>query len=178
MPLVLSGDGITSDNITSLAASKLTGSVAIANGGSRLVKVHYLTYSTRTQPGNSFTGATFAFGSFTPVDAVNNSFTVHANIPGKQEGQNWNGAGIRLAGSSTYDYRELGMLYTGPGGPQVFNSFNFVIGANAIAQTSYTVQHYIYTANSNMNTYCPNSSDDGRLNQTVATCIISEYRNP
>jgi hypothetical protein len=31
MPLVLSGDGITSDNITSLAASKLTGQVPDAN---------------------------------------------------------------------------------------------------------------------------------------------------
>jgi hypothetical protein len=34
MPLVLSGDGITSDNITSLAASKLTGQVPDANAPS------------------------------------------------------------------------------------------------------------------------------------------------
>lgn len=38
MPLVLSGDGITSDNITSLAASKLTGQVATANGGNKILQ--------------------------------------------------------------------------------------------------------------------------------------------
>ncbi len=161
-----------------------SGKVLTTNGTSAswttpsIVKVHYLTYSTRTQPGNSFTGATFNFGSFTPVNAATNGFIVHANIPGRHEGQNFNGAGIRFSGSSTYDYRELGMLYAGPGSYQTFNSFNFVISEGSIAQTTYTIQHYIYTANSNMNTYCVNSSDDGRLNQTVATCMIIEFKNP
>jgi hypothetical protein len=38
MAITLSGDGITSDNITSLAASKLTGSVAVANGGNKVLQ--------------------------------------------------------------------------------------------------------------------------------------------
>lgn len=142
-----------------------------------IVKVHYLTYSTRTSTGNG-AGAVFNYGSFTPVNAATNGFIVHATCPGTQAGQNYNGAGIRFTGSSTYDYRELGMLYTGPGGPQVFNSFNFIVSEGSIAQTSYTVQHYRYTTDSNMNIYCPNSSDDGRLSQTVATCMIIEFKNP
>ncbi len=44
MPLVLSGDGITSDNITSLAASKLTGQVARANAVSGSVIQTVFTY--------------------------------------------------------------------------------------------------------------------------------------
>jgi hypothetical protein len=38
MAITLSGDGITSDNITSLAASKLTGTVATANGGNKILQ--------------------------------------------------------------------------------------------------------------------------------------------
>lgn len=44
MPLVLSGDGITSDNITSLAASKLTGQVQRANAVSGSVIQTIFTY--------------------------------------------------------------------------------------------------------------------------------------
>jgi hypothetical protein len=179
---------LASSDVSGLAASATTdttnasnissGTLAVARGGSRLVKVHYFTYSTRTSTGNGV-GAVFNFGgTFTPVDAVNNTFTVQAYIPGNHAGQNVNGSGIRFSGSSTYDFRELGMLYNGPGSHQTFNSFNFVIGANAIAQTSYTLQMYRYTTDSNMNIYCISSADDARLSQTVATCIITEYRNP
>jgi hypothetical protein len=142
-----------------------------------IVKVHYLTYSTRTSTGTG-TGVVFNYGTFTPVNAATNGFMVHVNCPGRQQGQNWNGAGIRFAGSSTYDYRELGMLYTGPASFQAFNSFNFIISEGSIAQSSYTVQHYRYTVDSNMENYCPNSSDDNRLNQTVATVMIIEFKNP
>jgi hypothetical protein len=48
MPLVLSGDGITSDNITSLAASKLTGQLPDANAPSgSVIQVVTSVYSTR-----------------------------------------------------------------------------------------------------------------------------------
>lgn len=142
-----------------------------------IVKVHYLTYATRITPGTS-AGATFSFGSFTPVNAATNGFIVHANIPGRQRGQNFNGAGIRFTGPTTHDFRELGMLYTGPASYQAFNSFNFIIPEGSIGQATWTVQHYKYTNDSDLETYCVNASDDARLNQTVATCMIIEFKNP
>ncbi len=46
MPITLSGDGITSDNITSLAASKLTGQVPIVNAPSgNVIQVVSATFS-------------------------------------------------------------------------------------------------------------------------------------
>lgn len=57
MPLVLSGDGITSDNITSLAASKLTGQVQRANAvsGSVIQCVHSSGNTTFSSSATSFT---------------------------------------------------------------------------------------------------------------------------
>jgi hypothetical protein len=56
MPLVLSGDGITSDNITSLAASKLTGTVPNANApsGSVIQVVHSSGNTTFSSSATSF----------------------------------------------------------------------------------------------------------------------------
>ena len=55
MPITLSGDGITSDNITSLAASKLTGQVADANApsGSIIQVAHGQLISNRVQVSSS-----------------------------------------------------------------------------------------------------------------------------
>jgi hypothetical protein len=142
-----------------------------------IVKVHYLTYSTRTATGNG-TGQVFSFGSFTPTNASTNGFIVQAFIPGRQAGQNFQGTGLRFTGPSTVDYRELGTLYTGPASFQAFNSFNFIIGEGTIAQGTWSVALYRYTTDSNLDAYCVNSSDDNRLNQTVATLIITEFKNP
>jgi hypothetical protein len=145
-----------------------------------LRKVHYFSNSTRVTFGGGTTGSPFNFtSSFTPLDSANNSFIVVANVPGWHAGQNVNGAGIRFAGNSSgvYDYRELGILYQGPGSYQALNAFMFNISAGALPQQSYTVQHYVYSNDSNMARYNINSSDDGRLSQTVSTMVIYEYRN-
>lgn len=73
MPLVLSGDGITSDNITSLAASKLTGQVADANApsGSVVQVLQYRFTSTFSTLSTSFVDVTGFELTITPSSSSN-----------------------------------------------------------------------------------------------------------
>lgn len=73
MPLILSGDGITSDNITSLAASKLTGQVPDANApsGSIIQVVHGQLISNRVQVSSSSFVTVGSGVSITPLSTSN-----------------------------------------------------------------------------------------------------------
>jgi len=100
MPLVLSGDGITSDNITSLAASKLTGQVPDANAPSGSVvqvvsvvpsPIATAVASTGSNTANLTTSNTTLLfsGSITPLSASNKILvlfksTVDANASGSE----------------------------------------------------------------------------------------------
>jgi hypothetical protein len=78
MPLVLSGDGITSDNITSLAASKLTGQVPDANAPSgSVLQVTYASYATAFS--STANGADIFSGSIV-MGSASNQLIITASV--------------------------------------------------------------------------------------------------
>ena len=163
---------------TPSSSTFLRGDGAWAGAGA-VVKIHTFELASRVaNPGDSFTGALFNYTTgFVPVSPSTNSYMVMSNCPGVQRGQNYNGFGLRFTGPNTVDFTGKGVTYSGPGGPQNFNNSNFFINAGTLTAGTSSVQHYIYTSNSNMNSYMPNSSDDARLNQTTATLMIIEFKN-
>jgi hypothetical protein len=87
MPLVLSGDGITSDNITSLAASKLTGQVADANApsGSVIQVVQTVKTNSFSSSSNGFVDITGLSATITPTSS-SNKILVLVNITAGNQG--------------------------------------------------------------------------------------------
>jgi hypothetical protein len=104
MPLVLSGDGITSDNIASLAASKLTGQVPDANAppGSVVQVVNTIktdTFSTTVQD-NTFADITGLSASITPISA-SSKILVMVNIGKAGVNNNGRATNFRILRDST-----------------------------------------------------------------------------
>jgi hypothetical protein len=104
MPITLSGDGITSDNITSLAASKLTGQVPDANApsGSVIQVVNGFTSTNVTTTSVETWVDTGITATITPQFSTSN-ILVLINPIGMQKdsGTHWNRMAFRLMRNST-----------------------------------------------------------------------------
>jgi hypothetical protein len=103
MPLVLSGDGITSDNITSLAASKLTGNVPDANApiGS-IVKTSHFTSTTRVALSDSAGPSNIWTVSITKdFNSSTSDLVVFGNLPGRGNYSDQCGVYAHISGSTS-----------------------------------------------------------------------------
>jgi len=153
----------------------------IAAGG-KTIKRHFFEFSTRTVGSalaatNQFTYTT----SFVPIDPSVNDFYVETVIPCFQVANGGIGAGLSFldgaANRDSYFCRGLGYTYVGGSYQnQVNQAFN--IAAGELAAGTFTITWRTNTASSNATEYCPNSSDDSRIDpQTSATLMITEYKN-
>lgn len=172
MPITLSGDGITSDNILSLAASKLTGSVAIANGGSRLIKVHTFADSTR-QVTSSSSNYNYFTWTLTKVSSGTDLY-FHVVMPAFA-GDN-SGMYIGLGIDGSYNYTGVGM--TDVQGEQFFvlnqRRTGISSGSRSITLNQIPIDG---TSNRTLNIINPNNSDDVRNRQQGTNFIVYEIDN-
>jgi hypothetical protein len=103
MPLVLSGDGIISDNITSLAASKLTGNVPDANApiGS-IIKTSHFTNATRVALSDSAGPSNIWTVSITKdFNSSTSDLVVFGNLQGRGNYSDQCGVYAHISGSTT-----------------------------------------------------------------------------
>ena len=148
-----------------------------------LRKVHNFRHSTRvsigTAPGANINAFTFS-GTFTPVDATNNSFYVNLTVPTNHGGNDFGSHGVRFDGSSnTYDFNLRGVKHIDVGGPHMsIEGQSYIIAAGEMAQQSFTLRYRYYEQSSSPDTVCVNTSDNSRVGgQTTAELIIFEYKN-
>ena len=144
-------------------------------------KISTYEFATRTNPSGSAGVVAFTWtSSFTMIDRVNNGLLVMAWIPidDADNSNDYTGFGLRFTnGTTNYDTQGKGSNYVGAPSASVAMSmqqYGFWVSANSVPTGTLTLQHYLYTAGSNV-LLCPNSTDDSRLNQTSAQLIIIEY---
>jgi len=147
----------------------------------KAIKIHHFEYNTRTGTAasadvNHFTWTT----EFSPVDAANNSFVITASVPANGKSQDWTGYGLRFYGNTTKDFVSYGNFYADQySGYMTTYGMHYHLGAGALPTSSnQTIYFRQYTANSEPDWFCPNSSDNSRLSaQTRAFLTITEYKN-
>lgn len=199
MPLVLSGStGITSDNITSLVATKLTGQVpnsALAGSGTadatsflrgdrawqaitqKVANVSVLQNSTRASCPSS-TGSTptdMVTWTYNKLNASTN-LAIYMSIAGKGDASGSVSLGIKYGSSST----QQRLMYTYQGSVHSLSVWGAGIISGYTTTGSQTLAAQVWAANGGagerpFSILNPNSSDDGRLNQTISTAIVIEY---
>ena len=114
-------------------------------------------------------------------DPTVNDLYVETVIPCFQVANGGIGAGLSFldgaANRDSYFCRGLGYTYVGGSYQnQVNQAFN--IAAGELAAGTFTITWRTNTASSNATEYCPNSSDDSRIDpQTSATLMLTEYKN-
>ena len=145
-------------------------------------KIHSFEFATRTAGNSSANNNQFTWtSSFVPLDPVNNSFWINGHVPINSAGNDFPGFGLRFekSGGGTTDFNGYGVLYADESsnnmGPMGYN-FNYT--GNFDGAGTYTIFHRTFSTNSNPDNYCPNSTDDSRLNaQTRGFLQIVEYKN-
>lgn len=174
MPLVLSGDGITSDNITSLAASKLTGQVPDANAPSGSVIQVVSVTKTDSASGTNTQQSSWSnvlSASITPISS-SNKILIIAHL-------NWSSALVsgdaspltRLARGSTAicigdaagsrPRTTTGYNWPGRSDMQENLSITFLDSPGTTSSTTYNVQIAIRGVTSGGTWYVNRSVDDG-----------------
>lgn len=188
MPITLSGDGITSDNITSLAASKLTGQVADANAPSGSVIQVVSTTKTDTfswSGGTTFTAITGLSASITPL-STSSKILIFGNVQVSQNNPGSYGFSIAI-------YRNSSVITgaTGDAGNSLprattntFNSYNavnvplpFCYFDSPSSTSSQTYQLYAIGepgGTTYINRPGASPSTDGRSSNTISTITVME----
>ena len=148
MPITLSGDGITSDNITSLAASKLTGQVPDANAPSgsviQVVQGVQLNYQSYASPNNdNFTDVSGFNVSITPSSTSSRILVMLSTTVGNERMYlrlvRDTGVGVVIAVGSLTGSSQQGTVFNSAlGGSSV--SYQFVDSPNTTSATTYKVQ--------------------------------------
>jgi len=155
---------------TEIAVSSLDGISGVVK------KIHQFQYSARVT-GNAGGGTNqFTWTSgFTPLDATNNSFIFTASVPINGANQDWAGFGLRIGNQ---DYQGYGVRYSDTAA-MTLQDYHFVIGPGVLSTAAnQSIYHRCYTANSQADTYFPNSSDDARLSaQTRGFLTVIEFKN-
>ena len=146
-------------------------------------KIHSFEYSQRTGGNNSAGVNQFTWTSgFQPLDPVNNSFWIDGSVPVNAANQDYCGFGLRFerSGGSLNDFNGYGVQYVDQSqGHMSFMGYNFVYSGNFDGAGTYTIYHRTYSGSSHVDSFAPNSTDDGRLNaQTRGFLQIIEFKNP
>ena len=143
---------------------------------SKMVKIHNFEYNTRTTyssssaPLNIFTWTQ----SFTPVDN-SNLFYVRASVPINTSGSDYHGMGLRFG---SVDFQGYGNKYVDQNQAHMsIYSTEFWIGADELGSGTQAIHQRCYTTSSNLDSICPNSSDQVRVSvQTRAFLTIMEFK--
>ena len=146
-------------------------------------KIHSFEYSQRTGGNNSAGVNQFTWTSgFQPLDPVNNSFWIDGSVPVNAANQDYCGFGLRFerSGGSLNDFNGYGVQYADVSQSHMsFQGYNFVYSGNFDGAGTYTIYHRTYSGSSHVDSFAPNSTDDGRLNaQTRGFLQIIEFKNP
>ena len=146
-------------------------------------KIHSFEYSQRTGGNNSAGVNQFTWTSgFQPLDPVNNSFWIDGSVPVNAANQDFCGFGLRFerSGGSLNDFNGYGVQYVDQTQSHMsFMGYNFVYSGNFDGAGTYTIYHRTYSGSSHVDSFAPNSTDDGRLNaQTRGFLQIIEFKNP
>ena len=146
-------------------------------------KIHSFEYSQRTGGNNSAGVNQFTWTTgFQPLDPVNNSFWIDGSVPVNAANQDYCGFGLRFerSGGSLNDFNGYGVQYVDQSqGHMSFMGYNFVYSGNFDGAGTYTIYHRTYSGSSHVDSFAPNSTDDGRLNaQTRGFLQIIEFKNP
>ena len=154
----------------------------VTAGGGTTVKRHYFEFATRTVGNASATTDQFTFTtSFVPTDPTVNDLYCKTVIPTFQVNNGGIGAGLSfLDGAANRDsYYNEGIMYIYVGGSYQNGTVQtFNIPAGDLAAGTFTITWRTNTASSEASEYCPNSSDESRIDpQSIATLMITEYKN-
>ena len=146
-------------------------------------KIHSFEYSQRTGGNNSAGVNQFTWTTgFQPLDPVNNSFWIDGSVPVNAANQDYCGFGLRFerSGGSLNDFNGYGVQYADVSQSHMsFMGYNFVYSGNFDGAGTYTIYHRTYSGSSHVDSFAPNSTDDGRLNaQTRGFLQIIEFKNP
>ena len=146
-------------------------------------KIHSFEYSQRTGGNNSAGVNQFTWTTgFQPLDPVNNSFWIDGSVPVNAANQDYCGFGLRFerSGGSLNDFNGYGVQYADVSQSHMsFQGYNFVYSGNFDGAGTYTIYHRTYSGSSHVDSFAPNSTDDGRLNaQTRGFLQIIEFKNP
>ena len=146
-------------------------------------KIHSFEYSQRTGGSNNAGVNQFTWTSgFQPLDPVNNSFWIDGSVPVNAANQDYCGFGLRFerSGGSLNDFNGYGVQYADVSQSHMsFQGYNFVYSGNFDGAGTYTIYHRTYSGSSHVDSFAPNSTDDGRLNaQTRGFLQIIEFKNP
>jgi hypothetical protein len=144
-------------------------------------KIHTFSYATRNVPNNTIQNVFSWTSSFTPIDKVNNNFLVISAVPIQSQTQDYSGFGLRFdnGAGGVLDTQGRGTQYAEMSANSLTMSiqqYAFNIAANELPTGTMTIYHRLYTTDSQA-TICPNSTDNGRINQTTASLFIIEYAN-
>ena len=147
----------------------------LSTPASKMVKVHAFEFNTRTTyassgaPLNVFTWTQ----SFTPVNRAN-KFFVRAAVPINRSGSDYHGFGLRFG---SVDFQGHGNMYIDDANANMgILSSQFWIDSNVLGSGTQAIHQRCYTSSSNLDSICPNSSDQARLNQTRAFLTIMEFQ--
>ena len=144
-------------------------------------KIHSFEFATRTSGSGSANNNQFTWtNAFTPLDPVNNSFWIDGSVPCNLDGNDFCGFGLRFekSGGGITDFRGYGVQYVDTAQAHMgFYGYNFTTGSSLSGAGTYTIFHRAFGSSSNPGNYCPNSSDDSRLDQTRGFLQIIEYKN-
>ena len=160
-----------------------SGVLSFASGGGVIKKIHNFSFSTRSAPATTININAFTWtSSFVPLDAVNNSFYISGSVPINSASNNFSGYGLRFQvfGTGTvFDFEGKGVMYASEGsGQQGTQSYFFVINSGVLSNSTYEIHHRHFSANSQPESYFPNSTDDARFNaQTEGFLTIFEFKN-
>ncbi|CAB4126641.1 hypothetical protein UFOVP77_9 [uncultured Caudovirales phage] len=165
---------VTDAKIAAMAASKLTGTVAIANGGSRLVKVHTYENNTR-QVTSASANYTYFSWTITKVSSTSTLF-IHAFMPGQGNDNSGDYIGIGIDGTMSYTGVQNEDIGTSSGNFTVFTQIRTGISSGSRSMTIQAIP-VDGTSNRTVNIVNPNSSDDARNRQMGTSVIIYEIEN-
>ena len=171
--LIPNGSGLLPNaNIEAVAASKLTGSVPIANGGSRVIKTHTYVNSTR-----QVTSSSSNYNYFTwTLDKVSSTSTLYFHVVMCAFGNTNSGIYIGIGIDGSYDF-------TGYGGTDAAGEGFITIaqprtgigsGNRTITLNQIPIDG---SANRTFDVVNPNSSDDARNRQQATQFIVYEVEN-
>lgn len=169
--LIPNGSGLLPNaNIEAVAASKLTGSVPLANGGNRVIKSTAITNSTRQTFGAADI-ITYWSVNYTKISSTSDLY-IHVLLPTWSNYNGGNYVGINIDG--TVDFKGSGRAVFGSDS----GHWSFLQMRTGLAAGSRTISIYQDVLDNGGNYVIavlnPNNSDDSRNQQMGSVMVIYE----